>query len=213
MSILDRLLPASDASRVEQRVITAPLAIVYQAAISTDFLDAPRENRFVRILFRLRSSGEHVISVLRKRPFIEPPEPPSLRLEDIPVHGDWVRLGEDPPTEMAFGVIGRFWGGETRWLVSDGSEFASFNETGYAKIGCHLLLERLDDRRTRITYEARTFATDPASRRAFLRYWRVASPFVGFIMRATLSLIDRNAVTAARGRAVAEAVNARLTTA
>ena len=43
-----------------------------------------------------------------------------------------------------------------------------------------------------LTYEARTAATDAASRRGFQRYWRVVAPFVGIVMRAQLSVIARN---------------------
>ena len=43
-----------------------------------------------------------------------------MRLADMPTHGDWVRvlLGEDPLHEIAFGVVGRFWAGETVWRRS-----------------------------------------------------------------------------------------------
>jgi hypothetical protein len=45
------------------------------------------------------------------------------------------------------------------------------------------------DRRTLLSYEARTHATDEAARRGFLRYWRVVSPGVGIVLRGTLVYI------------------------
>ena len=46
-----------------------------------------------------------------------------MRLADMPIHGDWVLLGEDPPHEIAFGVIGRFWAGETVWAQIEATDF------------------------------------------------------------------------------------------
>lgn len=44
-----------------------------------------------------------------------------------------------------------------------------------------------------MSYETRTKTTDPQSRKAFLRYWRVLSPFIGVVLRAQLRLIAREA--------------------
>jgi len=53
-------------------------------------------------------------------------------------HGQWVRLGDDPPNEITFGVVGRFWAGETVWEQIDASDFARFARPGYAKIAGNL---------------------------------------------------------------------------
>jgi hypothetical protein len=42
---------------------------------------------------------------------------------------------------------------------------------------------------TLVEYECRTQATDAPSRRAFLRYWRALSPFIGIVLRAQLRAI------------------------
>lgn len=39
----------------------------------------------------------------------------------------------------------------------------------------------------------RTLAGDDATRRAFLRYWRALSPFIGVVLRAQLATIAREA--------------------
>jgi hypothetical protein len=181
--ILDKVTPRWDARRVESRILDAPAGTVYQAAIHADFLDAVRENRTVRALFALRQF------LLRAKAVA--PAPGSLRLVDIPERGEWVKLGEDAPGEFAFGAIGRFWAGETVWRTVNAPDFAGFAEPGYAKIGCRMLVEPCGDGKTRLTYEARTVATDDSARRGFLRYWRFVSPFVGYIMRSTLAVIAR----------------------
>jgi hypothetical protein len=100
-----------------------------------------------------------------------------------------VRLGNSRPFEFAFGAIGKFWDGETRWIDTDAEVFKSFRLPGYARIGCNFVLRPLADGATELTYEARTRATDEKSRRSFLRYWWVVSSFVGVIMRATLKQV------------------------
>jgi hypothetical protein len=161
---LDRLLPVWDATRVERRVIEAPQTDVYDAVLDADFLDAVRRNPAVRTLFAVR---------------------------DIALRGEWVSLGKDWPNEVAFGAIGRFWGGETTWLATDAGSFGGFDRPGFAKIGCSIHLRALAGGRTLVSYEARTKAPDAQSRRAFMRYWRVVAPFVGVVMRAFLRTVDQ----------------------
>ncbi|HSA57046.1 MAG TPA: hypothetical protein VLE53_15140 [Gemmatimonadaceae bacterium] len=199
-SLLDRFMPAWDATRVEHRVILAPLERVYTAALDADVLDAIREHRLVRILIAIRRGFERVVTALRGRPWVEPSPPPALRLRDVPSHGEWIRLGEEAPHEIAFGAIGRFWGGETKWETIDQREFATFSRPGFARVGCNLLLHDLGDGAVLLSYAARTRATDAASQRAFLRYWRVTSPFIGVVMRALLTVIERDVARGTRLR-------------
>jgi hypothetical protein len=188
--LLDDLLHEFDATRIEHRVVPGSQAGVYAVAVHVDFIEVVRHNIAVRSLFGARAGAERLAAAVRRSgPPAPAPELDALRLEDLPERGDWIRLGEDPPHELAFGVVGRFWSGETVWEEIDAAGFASFERPGYARIGCNLSFRPYGDERTLVSYEARTQATDPASRRAFLRYWRVVSPFVGVVMRSTLSLI------------------------
>jgi len=59
-----------------------------------------------------------------------------------------------------------------------------------AKIACSFALRLCEERRMLVSYECRTLATDPATRRAFMRYWRPLSPFIGFVLRAQLRTIE-----------------------
>jgi hypothetical protein len=189
---------AWDAVRCEQRVIAAPVEETFETVLRTDFRDVPMESRTVRALFAIRTAAEHTASfLLRQEPVIPPPFG-AMRLADLPARGEWVRLDVDAPNRISFGAIGRFWAGETRWVVFDAADFERFSRPGYAKIRCDIGVLPLDDRLTALTYECRTMATDPSSRREFLRYWRVVSPFVGVVLRATLRLFERRALEAQR---------------
>lgn len=193
---LDKQMPDWDVTRIERRVIDATPEKVFDAALNTDFVDAVRHSRGVQVLFAMRAVAERVATAVRRRPPVRAAAA-TLRVGALPLRGEWVTLGQDWPHEIAFGAIGRFWAGETKWLISDASVFGSFQQPGFAKIACHFAFRRLGDGRTLVTYEARTKATDATSRRAFLRYWHLVSPFVGVVMRSMLATIDRNVV---RGR-------------
>ncbi|MEA2483285.1 MAG: hypothetical protein QOC55_1232, partial [Thermoleophilaceae bacterium] len=138
--------------------------------------------------FALRAALERAVAVARRR---KPAATvmPVLRLAEMRQDGDWVRLGANAPSEFAFGAIGRFWGGETAWRQIAADEFTSFGKPGYAKIAASLSLRAYGAQRTLLTYEARTSATDDVARRAFLRYWALASPGAGVVMRSALALI------------------------
>ena len=191
--LIDEQMPQFDATRIEHRVIEGSPERLYRAVRESDFMEIWRSNRIARALGSARTVAERLASGLRGREFQEYDEPTSLRLADLPAHGDWVLLGEDAPNEIAFGVIGRFWAGETAWRQIDASEFRDFAEPGYARIACGFSFRPYGEARTLVTYESRTQAVDPQARRGFLRYWRLVSPGAGLIMRAQLAEVAKNA--------------------
>jgi hypothetical protein len=166
---------------------------VYAAVRRADFIQAWRDSNAVRALFGARSLAERIASAARGRTPAEPPPPASMRLADMPAPGEWIVLGEDPPNEIAFGAIGRFWAGETEWQTISSAEFETFERPGYARIGCNFSLRPYGGSHTLVSYECRTQATDEAARRAFLRYWRPLSPFIGVVLRSQLNVIAHEA--------------------
>jgi hypothetical protein len=191
--LIDRLMPSYDAIRAEHRIIPGDVATVYAATRRADFIRAWQESAAVRLLFAARSLGERAVSLIAGREHREPPPPDSMRLADMPTHGDWVLLGEDPPREVAFGVIGRFWAGETVWAQIDAVDFEAFADPGFGKIACNFSLRPYGADRTLVTYECRTRTTDEAARRSFMRYWRPLAPFIGLVMRSQLRVVEAEA--------------------
>lgn len=191
--LLEELLPSFDATAVVHRLIDGELDVVHEAVLDTDMLDVPQTNPAVRSLFAARGAGERVINALMSRPTPEAEVPDSMRLRDLGETGDWIRLGADPPHEFAFGVIGRFWGGETVWEQISIDEFASFASPGYAKIACEISLRPYGSRQTLVSYEARTLALDADSRTTILRYWRLVNPGVRIVMQAFLKAVEAQA--------------------
>ena len=191
--LIDRLMPEFDATRIEHRVIDGTLAEVYRAVMEADFVKAWKSNDVVRALFAVRTQAEHLVMRLQGNQPKAYEEPASLRLADMTEHGEWVRLGENEPHEFAFGAIGRFASGETGWRDTDASEFTSFREPGWSRIACNFSLRPYGADRTLVTYESRTQANDPGSRRTFLRYWRLVRTGVGIVMRAQLAVLAEEA--------------------
>jgi hypothetical protein len=191
--LIERLLPRHDAVRTEHRVVAGDIEEVYAAVREADFIRAWQDSAVVRALFALRSAGERAVAAAARRAPATPAAPESLRLMDLTARGEWVLLGEDPPREIAFGVIGRFWSGETVWEQIDAADFVAFDTPGYGKIACNFSLRPYGAGSTLVSYECRTLATDDAARRAFLRYWRLLSPFIGVVLRAQLGVVARTA--------------------
>ena len=191
--LIDQQMPEFDATRIEHRVVDGDPAEVYRAVRQADFVKAWKDNEIVRALFAVRTQAEHLVMRLRGNEPTPNVEPASLRLADMVERGDWVRLGENEPREFAFGAIGRFASGETVWRETDAAEFASFDERGWSRIACNFSLRPYGAGRTLVTYESRTQANDPDSRRTFLRYWRLVQTGVGIVMRAQLAVIAEEA--------------------
>jgi len=189
--LIERLLPRPDAVRAEHLLLDGAVDAVYDRVRRADFMRAWRESPAVRALFAARGFGERVMSTAagRARP-VEPP-PETMRLADLGERGEWVLLGEEPPHEIAFGAIGRFWSGETAWEEIEAAQFATFGRPGFARIACDFSLRPYGSGRTLVSYECRTQATDPAARRGFLRYWRPLSPFIGVVLRSQLRVVAR----------------------
>lgn len=190
--MLDWLLPEFDATLVEHRVIDSDPELVYRAVTGVDMAAIPKTHAPVRILFAARGAAERLVDALLGRPVPEAVPDGPLRLSDMPDHGEWVKLANDPPDEFAFGVIGRFWGGETVWETIDADHFVAFDEPGLAKIACSISVRPYGSARTLVSYEARTQALDPESRAHFLRYWRVVRPGVAIVMRAFLHAVAKD---------------------
>jgi hypothetical protein len=189
--LIERLLPDYDAIRAEHRVVPGDVEAAYAAVRRADFIRAWRDSPTVRAVFGARALAERAVSATRGRAYTEPPAPASLRLADLTTRGEWVLLGEDPPREIAFGVIGRFWSGETLWETIDADEFAAFARPGYARIACNFSVRPYGAEHALVSYECRTHATDDAARRAFLRYWRALSPFIGAVLRVQLGVVAK----------------------
>lgn len=114
----------------------------------------------------------------------------------------FVTLAEQPRQELVFGAVGRWWLplGAEFWPLEDREAFTAFDLPGYAKTAANLRLEGGGrPGTTRLTHETRTYATDPAARRRFGRYWTLILPGVVLLRKMWLRALKRKAERAAGG--------------
>ena len=184
--LVDRFAPRHDFIRAGHLVVDADPATTYRAAREVDF--ASVRAPLVTLSMWARGVPE------RMRSRHAPPRPPTrMTLDDLVAASDWRILGERPGSEVAFGVIGKFWKPVIEWRSFEADDFADFDEPGYGKIVCSLSVVPYGRDRTLLTYDVRTILDDSLSLKRFRRYWLLINPFVGVIERAVLSTIAASA--------------------
>jgi hypothetical protein len=154
---------------------------------------AARELDFMTVHTPLMDAAMWVRGVPARLRRQERPAPERLCLAAGDGLPGWLSLGEHEGAETAFGAVGKFWLGTIEWRDVPLAEYAEFAEPGYGKIACNFSVRPYGADRTLLTYECRVATTDPAARRRFGAYWLVIGPFVGYIMRATVKAIGRDA--------------------
>jgi hypothetical protein len=183
---IDAWMPRCDASERHQLRVSAPLEAVWQAVLEMDFRRSP----LIAVLFGLRS----LPGLLRGR---RPPLPaPGASLQALERFG-FVPLERDAPRELLLGLVGRFWRPSGDIVRLDAAGVAAFDRPGYAIAAWNFTL-RPQGEGVLLATETRVRCTDAASRRSFLRYWRLVAPFSGIIRGAMLRGIRRAAESAAR---------------
>jgi hypothetical protein len=186
--LIDERLPVYDVVLTEHLVVEAPPDVVFRTAKEFDFLTVRAP--LVTALMTARTLPARLLG----RPVETPAE---LRVATDPdALPGWVPLGEVPGREVAFGAVGKFWKADIEWLDVPADQFADFDQPGWGKIACHLLVRADGLGRSVLTYECRTGTTDAVARDQMARYWWLIRPFVGYILRAVLRTIRADAETA-----------------
>lgn len=137
----------------------------------------------VTALMTARSVPSRVLG----RPVVTPPE--LMLARDSGALPGWLIIGEVPGREVVFGAVGKFWKPDIEWHVLAADQFATFEEPGWGKIACHLLVRPDGPDRSILSYECRTATTDPVSQAQMSRYWWLIRPFVAYVLRAVIRTI------------------------
>jgi hypothetical protein len=100
---------------------------------------------------------------------------------------DFVPLGRDADSEIAFGLVGRFWRFDYGLRpMRDAATFGNFAEAGVPKLVLNFTAESLDDGWTRLSTETRVFCNTTRSRLQFTPYWWLIRPVSGLMRRRLL---------------------------
>jgi hypothetical protein len=178
--LIDEFMPIYDVSEYHEIRIRAPIDRVYDALRTTDL----GTSFVVRLLLRLRALPD-LFSRQRRR------HESRIDFGSLLKNG-FVLLGENPPNEIALGLVGRFWtaaGGTCR--LSSPAEFSDFEQGGYAKAVWNFSLVEEGADETRLATETRVLCLDEGSRWLFRLYWSVIAPFSGLIRREVLRAIRK----------------------
>ena len=187
--LLDRYLPQYDVTETHAVVIDADTGLTWQAVRRSDL----SRSAVIRVLLELRSLPNRLQGLLKGRPS-EPSRPP-LMLDDMERAG-FLLLGESPGHEIVFGTVVQPWKAVTDDELApqlEAGRFAEFDTPGYVKVAFNVRVEPYGNRRSLITTETRTAATDSTSLRHFARYWILVGPFSALIRRLMLRMVKSDA--------------------
>jgi len=193
--LLDLYLPQYDVTETHAIVVDADTDLTWQAARRGDL----SQSAVTQALLELRSLPNRLRRVLKGQP-ARTARPP-LNLDDMERAG-FLLLGERPGHEIVFGSVVQPW----KAVTDDGpapqveaDQFATFDTPGYVKVAFNIRVEPYGSRRSLITTETRTAATDPASLRRFSRYWLLVGPISALIRRLMVRIVKSDAERRAGG--------------
>jgi hypothetical protein len=193
-SVLDRLVPTFQAAERHSTTIAASADQVWAALSQV----TTGELRLFRLLMGVRLLPGRLLGSHHAR--FDADEP----LLGWAVRFGFTILGQDAPRELVVGAIGQPWRlvGGRGIAVAGGDDFATFDQTGYAKMAANFRLASIaGGRAVQLTTETRVACTDAISARRFARYWWLIRPASGTIRRSWLAVIKRRAERHADGHA------------
>lgn len=182
--LIDQWMPAFDAHERHETRVRAPRGVVWAQVRRLDFGRPP----VIRALMALRMLPSLFTRAGREKAR-ESAGGGLLR-------AGFVLLDERVDDELLLGVAGKFWrpSGNIERVTAD--ELRGFDRPGFAVATWNFAL-RDDGEGTVLVTETRVRCTDGASRRSFLRYWRIVGPFSALIRMELLRSIRRAAEASA----------------
>ena len=181
-TLLESTMPVYDVQEIHSTYVDASPSTVYEAilAVTPGETALARPFMWLRTLPRRISGRRGLDEDVWHRPVLSVP-------------GTAV-LGSDPGREIVVGLIGEFWKLRDAQSVAVVSrqQFMAFDAPGYAvsTLSFHVEPEREGSRVTTIT---RVRTTDPASHRAFRRYWRAIGTGSALLRRTWLRAVKARA--------------------
>ena len=171
--LLDALLPRYDVSDTVACVVAADDATTGKELVDVDLLEVGRRRPVVAALGAARALPELALGLLHGE--LPPSAPKRLRLRELtelPASGGgWVLLAERPGSELALGLVGKFWRPVIQYAEVAAGDFRDFDRPGWAKTDYDLRVTPIDARTTLLSGTMRTATTTVAARTWFRRYW------------------------------------------
>jgi len=188
-TLLDDLLPDYDARSRHTIWVAAQSASVYEAARGAD-LGQPL---LVRSLMGLRVAPSWIAAVFWGR---RPEVNPRSGRRSVGAVG-FTLVGEVPGEEFVLGIMGRFWTPTGGVVAASADRFRQMPPAGLAQAVWNFRVAPSGGG-TDLSTETRVRCGDAATRRQFMRYWRIIRLGSGLIRRSMLRHIrisaERHAV-------------------
>lgn len=190
---LDSVLPAARFTEVHRRTISAPIDVVWPAALAV----TPREVRTLGPLLAMRQ-----LPKLFRRRTVESTNASQAdrSLLEVFEDGGFVMLRKDTsPADgraaVVFGGAGKFWSptNNDALTFSGPADFLAFDEPGHAVTAALLEAQDNGDGTTTLITETRVDGTDAAAAAKFAPYWALIRLPSGLIRRSWLAAADRRA--------------------
>jgi hypothetical protein len=177
---LDDILPRYQFYEHHERHIDATPAQVWRALHEVKASDI----RFFRTLTTIRRLG-------RSGPEDILNAPEHLPILDVALGTGFVRLANEPERELVIGttVIAP----RDAAVPRTADEFRTLTHRGFGVAAMNFRIEPDARGGSLLTTDTRVFATDPASRRRFARYWSVIYPGSALIRREWLRAVAKRA--------------------
>lgn len=181
-ALLESIMPVYEVQEVHSTRVEATPRLAYAAilAVTPGETALARPFLWVRTLPGRIAGGRGIDDAMWSRPF--------LSLSNAAV------LGHAPEREVVVGLIGQFWKirAAERVAVRGREQFMAFDAPGFAVSTLSFHLDP-EDGGTRVTTITRVRTTDPDSRRAFRRYWRVIGTGSAVLRRTWLRAVKERA--------------------
>jgi hypothetical protein len=167
--LIDAILPEYLKREYHDIQIFGNRSQVYQALRTLDF----SKSIIIRTLFRLRGLPAT-----------------STNLDGLLQVG-FLLVDEVPDVEFVLGLVGKFWTWRAQILKLDASQYAEFNQLGYAKLAWNFAIQESTPGIVRLSTETRIACTDDHSKLRFRLYWFFIGRFSGLTRREMLRGVKR----------------------
>jgi hypothetical protein len=184
---LDEFAPVYQFNEVHEIPVQATPERVYQALRLVTAAEIPLYRTLVWIRRGGASGPESILNPADTVPLLT-----------VATRTTFLTLADDENREFVMGTVVIAPPGVRLALGVDPATFTALDAPGYAKAAIAFRIDPLPSGGCRLRTETRVYATDPASRSMFARYWRVITPGSAFIRKMWIRAIKVRAEAPAR---------------
>jgi hypothetical protein len=202
--LLDKYLPKYDFTEVHTIEIKSTAEVAYEAMQDTTMKEI---HWFVNVLFNLRALPEKLAG-RKENPLSSAAFPDNKSLLDQMLNSTFVKIEEQPPREIVFGLIvpssiGRVWKKSSGQILkmADAAELTAFNNPDFLDVIANFTIkDESESGCVIVRTESRVKGLSEKARKNFRPYWLIIRPWSGLIRRLWLKAIKRRAERIMNGR-------------